>query len=200
MLTLGQHKVYRFIQTYIQAHEYAPTTAEIAAGIGISSRGVVYRYLKALEKLSYIRLEPYKKRNIVLLEQSQSTEFSLPLLGLIAAGQPIEAMCDDETVNVTEMFLSPGRYALRVKGDSMIDEGIHDGDIIICQYSDHADNGKIVVALIDRSEATLKRLQNNQDGTISLLPANSTHQIQVYASHRVTIQGIFIGLLRFSAN
>lgn len=199
MLTLAQHKVYRFIQQYFKQHQYSPSTAEIAQGIGISSRGVVHRYLKALEKHDYIQLQPGKKRNIVLCSENKNIEFSLPLLGLIAAGQPIETLYDNETINVTEMFLSPGRYALRVKGDSMIDEGIHDGDIIICQHADQADNGKIVVALIDGAEATLKRLQNNQDGTISLQPANPAHRVQTYASHRVTVQGIFIGLLRFSA-
>lgn len=200
MLTLGQHKVYRFLKKYIEENGFAPTTAEIATGIGILSRGVVHRYLKALEKADYIRLEPDKKRNIVLFEKKEKTSFSLPLLGLIAAGEPIEALYDDETINVTEMFLSPGRYALRVKGDSMVDEGICDGDIIICQHAEHASNGKIVVALIDKSEATLKRLQNNGDGTISLIPANQTYKIQTYASNRVSIQGLFIGLLRFSGN
>ena len=199
MLTLGQHRVYRFIQQYSLQHQHAPTTAEIASGIGIQSRGVVHRYLKALQESGYIGLEPNKKRNIYLVNpQDPVSEFTLPLLGRIAAGEPIEAIHDSETVNVTEMFLSSGRYALRVKGDSMIDEGIHDGDIIICQHADSASNGQIVVALVDRAEATLKRLQKNADATISLIPANAQHRVQVYASHRVTIQGIFIGLLRLS--
>lgn len=198
MLTLTQHRVYQFIKDYISQYEYAPTTAEIAQGIGIQSRGVVHRYLKALQDAGYIQLLPNKRRNICLLSPNQkNTELSLPLLGRIAAGEPIEAIYDDETINVTEMFLSSDRYALRVKGDSMIDEGIYDGDIIICQHADRADNGQIVVALIDQLEATLKRLQKNDDTTISLIPANPAHQVQVYASNRVTIQGLFIGLMRF---
>ena len=199
MLTLAQHRVYRFIQQFVTQYNYSPTTSEIAAGIGIQSRGVVHRYLKALELAGYIDLVPHKKRNIHLRPRvAEKTEFSLPLLGRIAAGEPIEAIHDDETVNVTEMFLTPGRYALRVKGDSMIDEGIQDGDIIICQHANQANNGQIVVALIDQHEATLKRLQTNNDATVSLIPANPNHRIQIYPSHRVTIQGIFIGLLRLS--
>lgn len=199
MLTLAQHRVFRFIKAYWSNNQYAPTTAEIAEGIGIKSRGVVHRYLKALEDHGYIRLAPNKKRNITLLAPRQeAANISLPLLGRIAAGSPIEAVYDDESINVSEMFLSSDRYALRVKGDSMIDEGIHDGDIIICEHAEQASNGQIVVALIDRSEATLKRLKKNDDGTVSLIPANPEHETQIYASHRVTIQGLFIGLLRFS--
>ena len=199
MLTLGQHRVYRFIKNYMEQHQYAPTTAEIAMGIGIQSRGVVHRYLKALEDAGYLRLQPNKRRNIVLQTPvHQAVNLSIPLLGRIAAGEPIEALYDDESINVTEMFLSADRYALRVKGDSMIDEGIHDGDIIICQHADSARDGQIVVALIDRTEATLKRLKKHENGMVSLIPANQNHHTQIYPSHRVTIQGLFVGLLRFS--
>lgn len=199
MLTLGQHRVYMFIKSYIERYDYAPTTAEIAEGIGIQSRGVVHRYLKTLQEAQYIRLLPNKRRNIELLDRAvQGKPKTLPLLGRIAAGEPIEAIDGEESINVTETFLSPDRYALRVKGDSMIDEGIYDGDIIICQQTNHADNGQIVVALIDQHEATLKRLQKNNDATISLIPANPKHRIQIYPSHRVTIQGVFLGLLRLT--
>ncbi len=197
MLTLAQHNVYRFIQQYIEENELAPTTGEIAQAIGIKSRGVVYRYIKALEQAGYIELIPNKRRNISIKKQ-QSGELEIPLLGKIAAGLPIEAVHDNETVNVTNLFLSPGRYALRVKGDSMLDEGIHDGDIIICQEANTADNGQIVVALVDNESATLKRLQKNNDNTVTLLPANTQHAPQTYIHTRVRIQGVFVGLLRFT--
>ena len=197
MLTLAQHNVFRFIQDFIYQHSYAPTTAEIAEGIGIQSRGVVHRYLKALADAEFIELVPQRKRNIRIIKQ-QSTDLSLPILGKIAAGQPIEAVRDNETVEVTSLFMSPGRYALRVQGDSMLDEGIHDGDIIICQEAKYAENGQIVVALVDEESATLKRLQRNPDNSITLFPANSNHQPQVYSSDRVRIQGIFVGLVRIS--
>ena len=199
MLTFTQHRVHRYIKQYIKAHNYAPTTAEIAAGIGIRSRGVIHRYLKELESAGYIHLEPHRKRNIRLKERPTQTTRQLPLLGRIAAGEPIEAIYDNESINVTEMFLAEDRYALRVKGDSMIDEGIYDGDIIICQHAEQASNGQIVVALIDNAEATLKKLQKNDNGTVSLIPANRTHKIQIYESHRVRVQGLFIGLLRLAS-
>ena len=197
MLTLAQHNVYRFIQDYIDKNQYAPTTAEIAAGIGIKSRGVVHRYLKALEEAGKIVLEPNRKRNI-RLKKEQEMSYQLPLLGKIAAGLPIEAVQDNESVDIASMFLSPGRYALRVKGNSMIDEGIHDGDVIICQHADSARDGQIVVALVDNEGATLKKLRRNRDSSITLVPANNNHEPQTYACDRVRVQGIFVGLLRMA--
>lgn len=197
MLTLAQHNVYRFIKDYIEKNGYAPTTAEIAEGIGIKSRGVVHRYLKALVDAGHINLEPNRKRNIRMVE-AKNLEYSLPLLGKIAAGLPIEAVQDNESVDIASMFLSPGRYALRVKGESMIDEGIHDGDVIICQHADNARDGQIVVALVDNEGATLKKLRRNRDATITLVPANSAHEPQTYDCDRVRVQGIFVGLLRMA--
>ncbi|MEC8063477.1 MAG: transcriptional repressor LexA [Pseudomonadota bacterium] len=197
MLTLAQHNVYRFIQSFIEKNQYAPTTAEIAEGIGIKSRGVVHRYLKALVDAGHIELEPNRKRNIRLKEENKM-EYHLPLLGKIAAGMPIEAVQDNESVDIASMFLTPGRYALRVKGNSMIDEGIHDGDVIICQHADNARDGQIVVALVDNEGATLKKLRRNRDATITLIPANNEHHPQTYACDRVRVQGIFVGLLRMA--
>jgi repressor LexA len=122
---------------------------------------------------------------------------ALPLMGSIAAGSPIEAITQQETIDVSQIFLGPNRFALRVKGDSMIDEGILDGDIVVCEKADNASNGQIVVALIDNEQATLKRLQRNQNNSITLLPANAKHKPQSYPADRVNIQGIFVGLLRF---
>lgn len=200
MLTLGQHKVYRFITEYMQRHSCAPTMAEVADGIGIRSRGVAHRYVKALCDVGYLALEEGKKRNIRLLKRSLTKDFSysLPLLGKIAAGQPIEAVVDEETVDITNMFLTQGRYVLRVQGDSMVDEGILDGDLIICHQTDRAEEGQIVVALIDRESATLKRLSLKNPGFITLHPANAAHAPQTYPSDRVRIQGVYVGLLRFS--
>ena len=193
MLTLSQRKTYEFICSYIDSHDYAPTIAEIAEGIGIKSRGVVHRYIKVLEAASLIKIEAKRHRNISLVNSSND---GIPLIGAIAAGQPIAAVQDNETVDVANIFLGAKRYALKVKGDSMIEEGIFDGDIVICQQSDTANNGQIVVALIDDDEATLKRFKRNKDATVVLHPANSTMQPMVYPASRVKIQGIYIGLLR----
>jgi repressor LexA len=193
VLTEKQHQTFKFIKNYVNEHGYAPTTAEIAIGIAIKSRGVVYRYLQVLQSLGLIELIPGKKRNILLKNNA-----SLPLIGKIAAGLPIEAIENAEELDILSMFIGDGRYALEVKGDSMIDEGIFDGDIVVCQETDIAQNNQIVVALVDNDSATLKRFKNNNDGTITLYPANITHDPQTYMANRVKIQGVCVGLLRLS--
>lgn len=195
MLTVSQRKTYEFIKQFFAKHTYAPTAAEIAKGIGIQSRGVVHRYLKALADRGYISLLPGRHRNIQL-SQNNSQLSGIPLLGSIAAGRPIEAVAQQEAIDVAQIFLGPHRYALRVKGDSMVDEGIFDGDIVICEHSRKAQDGQIVVALIDHEHVTLKKMYYNADDTITLLPANAAHQPMVYPAHRIEIQGIYIGLLR----
>jgi repressor LexA len=194
MLTEKQHQTFRFIEQYIDEFGYSPTTAEIAMGISIKSRGVVYRYLQVLQSAGLIHLIPGKRRNIVIQQKTV-----LPLVGKIAAGLPIEAINNAEELDILSMFIGDGRYALEVQGDSMIEEGIFDGDIVVCQESATARDQQIVVALVDNENATLKRFKNNQDGTVTLFPANSSHSPQTYESHRVTIQGIFVGLLRLSS-
>ncbi len=196
MLTLSQRRTHEFIKVYFAEHGCSPTAAEIAKGIGIKSRGVVHRYLKALAQAGHIALTPHRHRNITL--QELFTEPTcLPLVGTIAAGCPIEAIPQEESIDVANIFLGANRYALKVKGDSMIDEGIFDGDVVICEKCDTADDGQIVVALVDQAEATLKRLQRNADNTITLHPANPQLKPMIYSADRITIQGIYIGLLRW---
>ena len=194
MLTAVQHKTYQFIKKFITKYGYAPTTAEIATGIGIKSRGVVHRYVQALAEKAMIKTTPNRRRNIQLMEAANA----IPLVGCIAAGQPIEAIPQRETIDVVNIFMGPNRYALKVKGDSMIDDGILDGDVVVCEQRDTADEGEIVVALVDDEEATLKRIYRNPNDTITLMPANAKHLPMVYNNNRVRVQGIFVGLLRFS--
>ena len=150
MLTLKQRAVYQFIQDFVQSHDYAPTGSEIAKAIGITSCGVVHRYLRALEEVGLIKLEPKRHRNIKLcsVEQGSSSNV-IPLLGTIAAGLPIEAVQVAECIDVTSDLAGDNHFALRVRGDSMQDEHILEGDIVVCKHADIADNGQIVVALID---------------------------------------------------
>lgn len=194
MLTLSQKKVYEFIKQFIKTHRHSPTIAEIAQGIGIKSRGVVHRYVTALVSERLIEVIPGHRRNIKLLNDSTT---SLILKGRIAAGSPIEAIADNEALDIVNIFLGPNRYALKVKGDSMIEEGIFDGDIVVCDSSEVAADGKIVVALVDNQEATLKRIKYNQGGTVTLIPANSKLSAMTYSEDRIMIQGIYVGLLRF---
>lgn len=196
MLTLGQRRTYDFIKKFLAEHDYAPTAAEIAAGTGIKSRGVVHRYLKALAAAGKIHLTPKRHRNISLVNETIATGHALPLIGAIAAGSPIEAITDADPIDLSKIFLGDQRYALTVKGDSMIDEGIFDGDIVVCERADQANSGQIVVAIIDNQEATLKRLEKTMTGQVVLHPANERLEPMVFDAHRVAIQGIYVGLLR----
>lgn len=196
MLTLSQQKTYEYIKQYIAERGYSPTTAEIAGGIGISSRGVVYRYLKSLVEANKISLTPNRHRNIELIADESLPEYEIPLKGTIAAGAPIEAIEQQDTISLKQYFNGDSNYALVVRGDSMIDEGIVENDIVICRRSSTADNGDIVVALIDNQEATLKRWQRVEGGDIKLIPANKNLTAKTYPEERITVQGIFIGLLR----
>ncbi len=195
MLTLREKEVLSFLQTYIANYEQAPTAAEIAEHLKIQSRGVVHRYLKALEDKGHIRLMKGRWRNIELITNTEN-KGQIPILGAIAAGSPIEAVQSPEVCDIQGFFSGTGRYALRIKGDSMIDEGIFDGDIVICQHAKSALSGQIVVALVDGENATLKRIHWESDGMVSLIPANQNHSVQRYQAARVEIQGVFIGLLR----
>ena len=196
MLTLSQQKTYDYIKQYIAERGYSPTTAEIASGIGISSRGVVYRYLKSLVEANKISLTPNRHRNIELISDESVSDYEIPLKGTIAAGEPIDAIEQQDTISLKQYFNGDSNYALVVRGDSMIEEGIVENDIVICRRSSTADNGDIVVALIDNQEATLKRWHRVEGGNIKLIPANKNLTAKTYSEERITVQGIFIGLLR----
>ncbi len=195
MLSPRQQQAYRFIQKYTLRHGHAPLLSEIAAGLGIRSKGVVHRYLQALAREGLIELQPGRHRGIQLLTTDLS-ELRLPLLGRIAAGLPIEAIPDLDEINLADFFTGPDRFVLRVDGDSMIEAGILSGDMVIVEKRDWAKDHEIVVALIDNEEATLKRLRNNHDGSVTLIPANSAMPPMVYSAERVRIQGVVVGQMR----
>jgi repressor LexA len=195
MLSERQQDTYRFIREYIARHGRAPLLTEVAAGLGIRSKGVVHRYIQALAEEGVIELQPGRHRGITLSDK-QAAQPILPLLGRIAAGQPIEAIPGQDEVNLAEFFMGANRFLLKVQGESMIEAGILDGDMVVVQRCDRADDGEVVVALIDGEEATLKRLQDNRDGTVTLHPANSQLSAMCYEAGRVSIQGRVIGQLR----
>jgi repressor LexA len=199
MLTDRQQATYQFIRNYHLRHGYAPKLTEIAGGIGISSKGVVHRYLKAIAEEGLIDLLSGRHRGIQLVEnhlEAQAAELTLPLFGKIAAGQPIEAIPNHDTFNLSAFFLGPNRFVLKVQGDSMIEAGIIDGDMVIIKQKNCARDGDIVVALIDNDETTLKYLQQNKGGTVTLLPANQTMQPMNYLAERIQIQGVVVGQMR----
>ncbi len=199
MLTPSEKKTLKFIQKYCIEKGYSPTLTEIAKGIGIKSKGVVHRYIKTLESLNLISISSHRKRGIVLnLEayENQSVAPIIPLLGRIAAGQPIEAIEGREEINLADFIMNPDRFALQVSGDSMIEAGILDGDTVIIKHQNTAENGDIIVALIDGLEATLKRLKKLPDGMILLIPENKLMEGIIYEAKRIQIQGVVVGQLR----
>ena len=196
MLTPSQHKTLTFIRQFIARYGYAPSLSEIAEGIGIRSKGVAHRYVQALAEAGHLLLHPGQQRGIELVEENVEDALSIPLMGRIAAGQPIEAIPGQDQLDLSTLY-GPNRYALRVTGDSMVDAGILDGDTVIIEQRDVANDGEIVVALIDGEDATLKRLKYRQDGTLALIAENATMPPMIYAAERVAIQGIVVGQLRW---
>ena len=196
-LTDQQHRILDFIERYSAAHGVPPKLQEIADGIGIRSRGVAHRYVQALIEAGYVDTSPGQHRGIRLLRNNpHRAESTLPLLGQIAAGKPIEAIAGQDELDFNDFF-GRGNFAIQVKGDSMIEAGILDGDTVIIQFRETANDGDIVVALIDESETTLKRFKrSNQGRYIKLIPANSSMEPMVYEAERVRIQGVLVGQLR----
>lgn len=195
-ITPLQQKTYAFIKDFLAEHDYAPSLAEIASGIGISPKSVslISRHIHALVAAGMLQLDRKGYRNISLVENTQSG--GLPLLGRIAAGLPIEALEDKQVIHLEHMFTGDERFALAVKGNSMVDEGILDGDLVICRQTTQAREGDIVVALIDNQEATLKRISFKVPERVTLIPANPEFKPKAYLPQRVQVQGIYIGLLR----
>ncbi len=197
MSTPLQNKIYQFITAYLDAHGYSPSFEEIAIGVGMSARSVslVSRSVHAL--VNEGRLVFYKKghRNLKLPD---SNSLSLPVLGKIAAGSPIEAIPDYRAIDVGWLLKGETHFVLEVKGDSMIDEGILNGDFVICKHTSVAKEGDIVVALVDQSDATLKRVSYQVKGMVTLIPENPHLKPKAYLPHRIQIQGLFIGLLRLN--
>lgn len=197
MLTESQHKALIFIGQFIAREGYAPSLAEIGAALGIRSRGAVHRHVQALAEAGRIELVPGRKRGIRLPPLADPGDTcSLPLAGRIAAGQPIEAIPDQDRLNLADFLLGPDRFALHVVGDSMIEAGILNGDTVVIESRDYARNGEIVVALIDGEDATLKRIQHRGNNQVELISANRTMPIMVYPAERVAIQGVVVGQLR----
>jgi repressor LexA len=197
ILTDNQRTVLSFIQRYIAAHGVSPKLQEIAEGIGISSRGVAHRYVQALVDAGFLSIDKGKHRGIRLLrENPHQPENTLPLLGKIAAGKPIEAIPGEDEINLTDFF-GRNNFAVRVQGDSMIDIGILDGDVVVIEFRETASDGDIVVALIDEEEATLKRFKSTPQGRfIKLIPENKDMETMEYEADRVRIQGVLVGQLR----
>jgi repressor LexA len=198
MLSRRELDAYDFICDYIAEHQQAPLLEEIASGLGIKSKGVIHRYVQALAKAEMIELIPGRHRGIKLAGEPVQDDngMTLPLLGRIAAGLPIEAIPEQNEINLADFFIAPGRFVLKVQGESMIDAGILPDDMVVIESCVTARNGEIVVALVDQHEATLKRFRNNQDGTVTLIPENSNMEPMTFQAHQVHIQGVLVAQMR----
>jgi len=198
-LTKRQSEILTFLQGYIRDHGYAPSFEEIAEQFGFQSLATVHEHLTNLERKGYIQRTHNESRAIeVLPPKGQAVASEIPLLGKVAAGTPIEALMQQETLAVPDQLL-PRRgpnYALQVQGSSMIDEHIVDGDFVVVHSQQSADNGELVIALINGSEATVKRFFREPGGWIRLQPANTTMQPMRFQERDVLIQGIVVGVIR----
>lgn len=194
-LTEKQQAVYRYLQHYIEAKGLSPTYDEIRQHFGFQSFQSVQKHLVQLERRGYIRIpERNKSRMITLVEHGGSTVV-LRLAGIVAAGSPIEAIEQQEAIDVPEEMLGTGDYfALKVRGNSMVDEGIVDGDTIVVRRQATAENGQTVVALVE-GEATVKKFFRKQQG-VELRPANPSMSSIFVREGEFVIQGVVVGLLR----
>lgn len=197
VLTPRQREVYEYIRRFSDVHGFAPTIAEIRAHLGLSSPATVHQLISALEREGLIRRIKHASRGIeVVGPETSDAPCEIPLLGVVAAGHPIEAVLNHESVVIPPDMLGRRRtFALRVRGDSMIDEQIRDGDYLIVESRETAENGQTVVALVDGSDATVKRFYREAN-QVRLEPANPAYQPIIKPAERVHIQGIVIGVIR----
>jgi len=196
MLTSQENNVLKFIRQYLAQYGYAPKFKEIGLAIGVNSQGTVHRYVQALEDKGYIERAKGNARGMNLVELPLVSPPTIPLVGRIAAGLPIEAVEDQQELNLAEMFMGPELFALRVSGDSMMDAGILDNDYVIIKKQPVARDGDIVVAMIDKVEATLKRFKRKSEREVALIPENADMETMVYAAERVNIHGVLVGQMR----
>jgi len=202
-ITKRQRQVYDFISDFVQRQGYSPSFDEIGQGLGLSSLATVHKHISNLEKKGLLTRDYNRSRSIDLLApkgrlkqaMAVNTTMVLPLLGRIAAGLPIEAVENPETISLADFVRSKEVFVLEVRGDSMQDEHILSGDYVLVEKSKTAHNGDIVVALVDTTDATLKRFYRDGD-KIRLQPSNSNMKPIIVPAASVQIQGRVIGVLR----
>ena len=196
-LTKRQREILNYLNEFIEDRGYAPSLDEIGRRFGLSSLATVHKHLTNLQDKGFIRRAWNRSRSVELV----STPFGgraidLPLLGYVAAGTPIEAIVTSETVTVPEDLVGQrDTYALRVRGSSMIDEHIRDGDLVVVEDRKAVRDGEMVIALLDGSDVTLKKFYR-ENGRIRLQPANDTIAPIVVESDAVQVQGVVVGVIR----
>ena len=192
-LTKRQKEILDYIQEYITQHDYAPSYREIGSHFSLSSTATIAEHIESLKNKGYLENSENLARSIQLTPAWDERTFNIPLLGLIAAGKPIEAIRTNETIDIPRDMMGSHTFALKVRGSSMIEDGIFDGDYVIIEQAATARNGEIVVALIDNENVTLKRFYKEK-GRVRLQPANSSLK-PIYPT-RVVVQGKVKGVIR----
>lgn len=204
VLTKRQKEVLNYLVNFTNKNGYSPSFEEIAKGMKLTSLATVHKHLSTLEKKGYIRRGYNQSRSIEILQLPKPVKEQvierkiqeLPLVGRIAAGRPLEAVEERETLSLGDFARGGNSFVLQVKGSSMIEDHILDGDYVVCEQTQVANAGDIVVALVGGEEATLKRFYREGAGKIRLQPANSEMAPIVVAANDVKIQGRVIGVLR----
>ena len=202
MLTKKQNRLFNFLKDKIKKTNVSPSFEEMKIAMGLKSKSGIQRLIDGLVERGFIEKRNNKKRAINIVEGSASKKdnelINLPLLGNIAAGNPIEAIENtNDNIQIPKNLISNNKknYVLKVNGNSMLNKGIVDGDKAIIEYCNDADNGDIVVALINDNEVTLKKLKKEKD-KIHLVPENDNYKVQSFNSDEVKIQGKLKGIIR----
>ena len=203
-LTRRQKEVMDFLSSFIDKKGYSPSYEEIAAGLGLASLATVHKHIQALEVKQYLRRSYNHSRSLevaeryVTEEQSRRPAFqaSIPLLGRIAAGVPVEAIANPESLHFSDFAKHEGTFALEVRGESMIEDHICSGDYVLAEKTDSVKNGDIVVALLNGTEATLKRYYQESDGRVRLQPANAAMDPIFVDRASLDIQGRVLAVMR----
>lgn len=204
-LTRRQKEVLEFLAEFIDKNRYSPSYEEIAEGLSLSSLATIHKHISSLESKGYLRRAFNQSRSLEIspryaaeVEKRRAAEIGLavPLMGTIAAGQPVDAAENPEMLQFQDFAGDAGTYALRVRGESMIEDHICDGDFVLIQKADSVRDGEIVVALVNGMETTLKRLYREADGRVRLQPANSTMEPIFVPASSLEVQGKLIAVLR----
>jgi repressor LexA len=192
-LTKKQKFILDFITEFIAKNGYAPSYREIGESFGLSSVSTVAEHIDTLAAKGYLSKEENEARSLQLTPAWDEATFEVPLMGIIAAGAPIQAIRTNETIDIPRDMMGPNVFALKVRGDSMIEDGIFNGDYVIIEQSSTAKNGDIVVALVDRENVTLKRFYQEKDH-VRLQPANKS--MKPILTKNVVVQGKVKGIIR----
>ena len=203
-LTRRQKEVMDFLSSFIDRKGYSPSYEEIASGLGLASLATVHKHIQALEVKQYLRRSYNHSRSLEVAERYVTEEQSrrpagppsIPLLGRIAAGVPVEAIANPESLHFSDFVKHEGTFALEVRGESMIEDHICSGDYVLAEKTDSVKNGDIVVALVNGTEATLKRYYQEPDGRVRLQPANAAMDPIYVERASLDIQGRVLAVMR----